>query len=145
MARPFLTWGRWRRGCGACQTPNQLLLRTLWRGTAAPYSWRGNNLGCSPAARVINACPNSTPGGRAGACEQAFLGKEGLPRGWRLEAGTPHRSFCLLPTGPEERSPLVNGEPRQHAMAPQKSLPDLPPPKTVSVGPRPLTSLPWAP
>uniref|UniRef100_G1P9D3 Actin filament associated protein 1 like 2 n=1 Tax=Myotis lucifugus TaxID=59463 RepID=G1P9D3_MYOLU len=31
---------------------------------------------------------------------------------------------------PEERSPLANGEPRQHATAPQKSLPDLPPPKT---------------
>ncbi|XP_070288314.1 actin filament-associated protein 1-like 2 isoform X3 [Myotis yumanensis] len=32
---------------------------------------------------------------------------------------------------PEERSPLANGEPRQHATAPQKSLPDLPPPKTI--------------
>lgn len=32
---------------------------------------------------------------------------------------------------PEEQSPLANGEPRQHATAPQKSLPDLPPPKTI--------------
>ncbi|XP_059517471.1 actin filament-associated protein 1-like 2 isoform X4 [Myotis daubentonii] len=32
---------------------------------------------------------------------------------------------------PEERSPLANGEPRQHATAPQKSLPDLPPAKTI--------------
>ncbi|XP_015413451.1 PREDICTED: actin filament-associated protein 1-like 2 [Myotis davidii] len=32
---------------------------------------------------------------------------------------------------PEERRPLANGEPRQHATAPQKSLPDLPPPKTI--------------
>ncbi|XP_054437533.1 actin filament-associated protein 1-like 2 isoform X3 [Pteronotus mesoamericanus] len=31
--------------------------------------------------------------------------------------------------GPEEQNPLTNGEPRQHATAPQKSLPDLPPPK----------------
>lgn len=32
---------------------------------------------------------------------------------------------------PEEQSPLANGEPRQHATPPQKSLPDLPPPKTI--------------
>ncbi|XP_036295018.1 actin filament-associated protein 1-like 2 isoform X11 [Pipistrellus kuhlii] len=32
---------------------------------------------------------------------------------------------------PEEQSPLANGEPRQHTTAPQKSLPDLPPPKTI--------------
>lgn len=30
---------------------------------------------------------------------------------------------------PEEQNPLTNGEPRQHSAAPQKSLPDLPPPK----------------
>ncbi|KAF6107361.1 actin filament associated protein 1 like 2 [Phyllostomus discolor] len=30
---------------------------------------------------------------------------------------------------PEEQNPLTNGEPRQHSTAPQKSLPDLPPPK----------------
>ncbi|XP_054585112.1 actin filament-associated protein 1-like 2 [Eptesicus fuscus] len=32
---------------------------------------------------------------------------------------------------PEEQGPQANGEPRQHATAPQKSLPDLPPPKTI--------------
>ncbi|EPY82172.1 actin filament-associated protein 1-like protein [Camelus ferus] len=30
---------------------------------------------------------------------------------------------------PEEQNPLTNGEPGQHSLAPQKSLPDLPPPK----------------
>ncbi|XP_029100563.1 actin filament-associated protein 1-like 2 isoform X13 [Monodon monoceros] len=32
---------------------------------------------------------------------------------------------------PEEQSPLTNGEPSQHSSAPQKSLPDLPPPKII--------------
>ncbi|XP_062958154.1 actin filament-associated protein 1-like 2 isoform X3 [Cynocephalus volans] len=32
---------------------------------------------------------------------------------------------------PEEQCPLTNGEPGQHASAPQKSLPDLPPPKII--------------
>ncbi|XP_070488298.1 actin filament-associated protein 1-like 2 isoform X4 [Equus przewalskii] len=32
---------------------------------------------------------------------------------------------------PEEQSPLTNGEPSQHTSAPQKSLPDLPPPKII--------------
>ncbi|XP_075865886.1 actin filament-associated protein 1-like 2 isoform X6 [Microcebus murinus] len=32
---------------------------------------------------------------------------------------------------PEEQGPLTNGEPGQHASAPQKSLPDLPPPKII--------------
>ncbi|XP_059756262.1 actin filament-associated protein 1-like 2 isoform X5 [Balaenoptera ricei] len=32
---------------------------------------------------------------------------------------------------PEEQSPLTNGEPAQHSSAPQKSLPDLPPPKII--------------
>nr|KAF6454576.1 actin filament associated protein 1 like 2 [Rousettus aegyptiacus] len=32
---------------------------------------------------------------------------------------------------PEEQSPLTNGEPSQHSSAPQKSLPDLPPPKMI--------------
>ncbi|XP_008828445.1 actin filament-associated protein 1-like 2 isoform X2 [Nannospalax galili] len=32
---------------------------------------------------------------------------------------------------PEEQGPLANGEPSQHSSAPQKSLPDLPPPKTI--------------
>ncbi|KAM5139904.1 actin filament-associated protein 1-like 2 isoform 1-T1 [Callospermophilus lateralis] len=32
---------------------------------------------------------------------------------------------------PEEQSPLSNGGPGQHTLAPQKSLPDLPPPKTI--------------
>ncbi|KAB0405740.1 hypothetical protein E2I00_001581, partial [Balaenoptera physalus] len=32
---------------------------------------------------------------------------------------------------PEEQSPLTNGEPGQHSSAPQKSLPDLPPPKII--------------
>lgn len=50
-------------------------------------------------------------------------------------------AVCLLPTVPEEQDPLANGEPRQPFTAPQKSLPDLPPPKIVSVGPRPLISL----
>ncbi|XP_042636983.1 actin filament-associated protein 1-like 2 [Orycteropus afer afer] len=31
----------------------------------------------------------------------------------------------------EEKSPLSNGEPGQHSSAPQKSLPDLPPPKLI--------------
>ncbi|XP_023571252.1 actin filament-associated protein 1-like 2 isoform X2 [Octodon degus] len=34
-------------------------------------------------------------------------------------------------TGPKEQGPLANGEPGQHASAPQKSLPDLPPPKMI--------------
>ncbi|MEJ1270959.1 von Willebrand factor A domain containing 2 [Cricetulus griseus] len=46
---------------------------------------------------------------------------------------------------PEQQGPLTNGEPSQHSSAPQKSLPDLPPPKMVSVGPGHLvTSLTWA-
>ncbi|XP_022355072.1 actin filament-associated protein 1-like 2 isoform X5 [Enhydra lutris kenyoni] len=32
---------------------------------------------------------------------------------------------------PEEQNPLANGEPGQHSLAPQKSLPDLPPPKII--------------
>ncbi|XP_069423710.1 actin filament-associated protein 1-like 2 isoform X5 [Ovis canadensis] len=32
---------------------------------------------------------------------------------------------------PEEQNPLTNGEPPQPSSAPQKSLPDLPPPKTI--------------
>ncbi|XP_059956471.1 actin filament-associated protein 1-like 2 isoform X1 [Mesoplodon densirostris] len=32
---------------------------------------------------------------------------------------------------PEEQNPLTNGEPGQHSSAPQKSLPDLPPPKII--------------
>ncbi|KAH0506965.1 Actin filament-associated protein 1-like 2 [Microtus ochrogaster] len=32
---------------------------------------------------------------------------------------------------PEEQGPLTNGEPSRHSSAPQKSLPDLPPPKTI--------------
>ncbi|XP_032986801.1 actin filament-associated protein 1-like 2 isoform X5 [Rhinolophus ferrumequinum] len=32
---------------------------------------------------------------------------------------------------PEGQSPLTNGEPSQHSSAPQKSLPDLPPPKII--------------
>ncbi|XP_029788474.1 actin filament-associated protein 1-like 2 isoform X3 [Suricata suricatta] len=32
---------------------------------------------------------------------------------------------------PEEQNPLTNGEPGQHSLAPQKSLPDLPPPKII--------------
>ncbi|XP_047680752.1 actin filament-associated protein 1-like 2 isoform X1 [Prionailurus viverrinus] len=32
---------------------------------------------------------------------------------------------------PEEQNPLPNGEPGQHSLAPQKSLPDLPPPKII--------------
>lgn len=48
---------------------------------------------------------------------------------------------CLLPTVPEEQNPLTNGEPPQPSSAPQKSLPDLPPPKMVSVGLGPLISL----
>uniref|UniRef100_H0V2L5 Actin filament-associated protein 1-like 2 n=1 Tax=Cavia porcellus TaxID=10141 RepID=H0V2L5_CAVPO len=32
---------------------------------------------------------------------------------------------------PKEQGPLTNGEPGQHSSAPQKSLPDLPPPKMV--------------
>ncbi|XP_032346729.1 actin filament-associated protein 1-like 2 isoform X3 [Camelus ferus] len=32
---------------------------------------------------------------------------------------------------PEEQNPLTNGEPGQHSLAPQKSLPDLPPPKMI--------------
>ncbi|XP_028629881.1 actin filament-associated protein 1-like 2 isoform X1 [Grammomys surdaster] len=32
---------------------------------------------------------------------------------------------------PEEQGPLTNGEPSQHSSAPQKSLPDLPPPKMI--------------
>nr|XP_051679616.1 actin filament-associated protein 1-like 2 isoform X5 [Oryctolagus cuniculus] len=32
---------------------------------------------------------------------------------------------------PTEQGPLTNGEPSQHASAPQKSLPDLPPPKII--------------
>ncbi|XP_046305888.1 actin filament-associated protein 1-like 2 isoform X3 [Marmota monax] len=32
---------------------------------------------------------------------------------------------------PEEQGPLSNGGPGQHTLAPQKSLPDLPPPKTI--------------
>ncbi|XP_007520033.2 actin filament-associated protein 1-like 2 isoform X4 [Erinaceus europaeus] len=32
---------------------------------------------------------------------------------------------------PEEQNPLTNGEPGQHTAAPQKSLPDLPPPKII--------------
>ncbi|KAM9197131.1 actin filament-associated protein 1-like 2 isoform 5-T5 [Dugong dugon] len=32
---------------------------------------------------------------------------------------------------PQEQSPLINGEPSQHSSAPQKSLPDLPPPKII--------------
>ncbi|XP_044924982.1 actin filament-associated protein 1-like 2 isoform X1 [Mustela nigripes] len=31
----------------------------------------------------------------------------------------------------EEQNPLANGEPGQHSLAPQKSLPDLPPPKII--------------
>uniref|UniRef100_A0A8C2MQ44 Actin filament-associated protein 1-like 2 n=1 Tax=Cricetulus griseus TaxID=10029 RepID=A0A8C2MQ44_CRIGR len=32
---------------------------------------------------------------------------------------------------PEQQGPLTNGEPSQHSSAPQKSLPDLPPPKMI--------------
>lgn len=32
---------------------------------------------------------------------------------------------------PEEQGPLTNGEPSRHSSAPQKSLPDLPPPKMI--------------
>ncbi|XP_040480466.1 actin filament-associated protein 1-like 2 isoform X4 [Ursus maritimus] len=32
---------------------------------------------------------------------------------------------------PEEQNPLTNGEPGQHSLAPQKNLPDLPPPKII--------------
>ncbi|KAM9618266.1 actin filament-associated protein 1-like 2 isoform 4-T4 [Trichechus inunguis] len=32
---------------------------------------------------------------------------------------------------PQEQSPLINGEPGRHSSAPQKSLPDLPPPKII--------------
>ncbi|KAI5760404.1 AFAP1L2 [Gulo gulo luscus] len=32
---------------------------------------------------------------------------------------------------PEEQNPLANGEPGQHSLAPQKSLPDFPPPKII--------------
>nr|XP_058154320.1 actin filament-associated protein 1-like 2 isoform X5 [Dasypus novemcinctus] len=32
---------------------------------------------------------------------------------------------------PEKQDPLTNGEPSQHSSAPQKSLPDLPPPKII--------------
>uniref|UniRef100_H0WIG2 Actin filament associated protein 1 like 2 n=1 Tax=Otolemur garnettii TaxID=30611 RepID=H0WIG2_OTOGA len=32
---------------------------------------------------------------------------------------------------PEEQGPLTNGEPSQHSSAPQKSLPELPPPKII--------------
>uniref|UniRef100_A0A8W4FCJ4 Actin filament-associated protein 1-like 2 n=1 Tax=Sus scrofa TaxID=9823 RepID=A0A8W4FCJ4_PIG len=32
---------------------------------------------------------------------------------------------------PEEQTPLTNGEPGQHSSAPQKNLPDLPPPKII--------------
>ncbi|XP_051002809.1 actin filament-associated protein 1-like 2 [Acomys russatus] len=32
---------------------------------------------------------------------------------------------------PKEQGPLTNGEPSQHSSAPQKSLPDLPPPKMI--------------
>ncbi|XP_055447695.1 actin filament-associated protein 1-like 2 isoform X2 [Psammomys obesus] len=32
---------------------------------------------------------------------------------------------------PEDQGPLTNGEPSQHSSAPQKSLPDLPPPKMI--------------
>ncbi|XP_012873311.1 PREDICTED: actin filament-associated protein 1-like 2 [Dipodomys ordii] len=39
---------------------------------------------------------------------------------------------------PEEQGPLINGELSLHTSAPQKSLPDLPPSKMVSVGPGPL-------
>ncbi|XP_045147245.1 actin filament-associated protein 1-like 2 [Echinops telfairi] len=41
---------------------------------------------------------------------------------------------------PETQSLLTNGEPSQHSTAPQKSLPDLPPPKLVSVVPEALVS-----
>lgn len=49
-------------------------------------------------------------------------------------------AFSSLPTATEEQNPLANGEPGQHSLAPQKSLPDLPPPKIVSVHRRPLMS-----
>lgn len=57
-----------------------------------------------------------------------------------VRLGTLTEAFsCLLPTAPEEQNPLTNGEPGQHSLAPQKSLPDLPPPKIVSHT-RPLIS-----
>ncbi|XP_076781718.1 actin filament-associated protein 1-like 2 isoform X3 [Arvicanthis niloticus] len=39
---------------------------------------------------------------------------------------------------PEEQGPLTNGEPSQHSSAPQKSLPDLPPPKMIPERKQPI-------
>ncbi|XP_055976503.1 actin filament-associated protein 1-like 2 [Sorex fumeus] len=45
----------------------------------------------------------------------------------------PHQQNVDPPDrAPQDPSPLTNGEPAQHSSAPQKSLPDLPPPKIVS-------------
>ncbi|KAM5271448.1 actin filament-associated protein 1-like 2 isoform 2-T2 [Ctenodactylus gundi] len=41
---------------------------------------------------------------------------------------------------PEEQGPLTNGEPSQHTSAPQKSLPDLPPPKVIPERKQPAVS-----
>ncbi|XP_054974864.1 actin filament-associated protein 1-like 2 isoform X2 [Sorex araneus] len=44
----------------------------------------------------------------------------------------PHQQNVDPPDrAPQDPSPLTNGEPAQHSSAPQKSLPDLPPPKIV--------------
>ena len=91
-----------------------------------------------PPAWVINTCPNRTQG----SCDQTFLAPGTPLQGW---APLTEALSCSLPTAPEEQSPLTNGEPGQHSSAPQKSLPDLPPPKIVSVGPGPLISLTWVP
>lgn len=85
-------------------------------------------------AWVINTCSNRTQG----SCDQTFLDNETLLGGWVPLTET---LSCLLPTAPEQQNPLTNGEPPQPSSAPQKSLPDLPPPKMVSVGLGPLISL----
>ncbi|XP_025773542.1 actin filament-associated protein 1-like 2 [Puma concolor] len=41
------------------------------------------------------------------------------------------RGYYPTEIPPEEQNPLPNGEPGQHSLAPQKSLPDLPPPKII--------------
>ncbi|XP_051055693.1 actin filament-associated protein 1-like 2 [Phodopus roborovskii] len=54
--------------------------------------------------------------------EYIYMNKVSVNR--EQNSASPHEA-------PEQQGPLANGEPSQHSSAPQKSLPDLPPPKMI--------------
>lgn len=54
--------------------------------------------------------------------EYIYMNKVSVNR--EQNSASPHEA-------PEQQGPLTNGEPSQHSSAPQKSLPDLPPPKMI--------------